>query len=309
MILVTGAGGFIGRRLVSQLHSHGLKVLPLHRAESAAVRVDRLEADLTRMDHISALRNVRPVPETVVHLAGHIEISLRPDEGGLSASPLPGKEDIGRIYSSNVMATANLLDFCLDLGVRHMVFASSQAVYGMPVSDVINEKVPCAPLEHYAASKVCCESLLQVGARQGMAVTVLRFPGVYSPERRNGIVYGFFRSAFSEKKIRVMANVPLPLDVIYIDDVVNGFEKAVLYGGNHFLCLNMGTGEPCSLDLLADAVAKLIPGCSVEHSQIPQPVVRLDSSLAYHILGWQAKPQSDRLRYMEEQLRYDLTGC
>lgn len=298
MILVTGAGGFIGRRLLSYFTLHGLEVKPLYRSEQVKICSDRWEADLTRPEHISFLKEAKVKPTTVVHLAGHINIALQPNPDDPTAPPIPGRGDISRIYKENVLATANLLDFCLDVNVKHLIFASSQAVYGVPMTDTITEESPCKPLEHYANSKLCCEQLLQVGARHGIAVTVLRFPGVFSEDRRNGIVYEYCRAALHKKRITVNADIPLPLDVIYIDDVVDGFYKAVKHGGNGWLCLNLATGEPCNLNLLADAIAQLVPQCQVEYSKTPQPIVCMDPSRAYATLGWRAAPRNERLQLM-----------
>lgn len=296
MILVTGAGGFIGRRLVSRFASNELEVMPLYRSEHVRMCSDRWEADLTRSEHISLLKEARDKPTTVIHLGGYINIVLQPNPDDPTARPIPGMSDISRIYKENVLATANLLDFCLDTNVEHIIFASSQAVYGMPITEIITEESPCRPLEHYANSKLCCEQLLQVGARQGTSVTVLRFPGVFSEERRNGVVYEYCKAALHKKKITVSADIPLPLDVIYIDDVVNGFYKAVLHGGDGWLCLNLATGEHCSLNVLADAVAQLVPQCQVEYSKIPQPIICMNPSRAHATLGWRAVPQRERLR-------------
>jgi nucleoside-diphosphate-sugar epimerase len=242
-------------------------------------------------------------PETVIHLAGCVSIALQASPGDPASAPLPGKEDVARNYAVNVGATANVLDYCLHIGVRHLIFASSQAIYGMPQTEILTEDSPCAPLEHYAASKLCCECLLQVGARQGVAVTVLRFPGVFGEERKNGVVYKYCQAAISSKKISVIAHFPLPFDVIHIDDVVDGIEKVVQYGGHDWTCLNLAYGEPCNVNLLADEIAELVPGCQVEHSKIPQPVVQMDVQRTVAALGWRPQPRRKRLASMLEIVR------
>jgi len=184
------------------------------------------------------------------------------------------------------------------VGVGHLVFASSQTVYGMPGTEIITEESPCAPLEHYAASKVCCEKLLQIGVRQGIAVTVLRLPGIYSEERRDGVVYGFCKSALQKRKINVRADFPLPIDVIHIDDVIGAIEKTIYFGGLQWNCLNISTGEACSLNILADSIAELIPGCEVNFSGVTQPIVCMDSSKAHSALGWRAVSRRERLSTM-----------
>lgn len=303
MILVTGAGGFIGKRLVSHFSLRGFEVVPLYRSKKPRIGNDSWEIDLTRPDHIAIVKNSDKKPDTVIHLAGYIDIVLQVDNSTFPGVPIPGVIDIPKIYSGNVTTTANILDICLHLGVKHIIFASSQTVYGMPVTGAFTEESPCAPLEHYANSKVCCEQILRIGTRQGIAVTVLRFPGVYSEERKSGAVYKFCRSAIYDKRISVKSNVPIPFDVLYIDDIIDGFEKALGHGGENWLCLNISTGEPCSLNLLADAVAELVPGCRVEYSKVTQPVVQMDSSRAFAVLGWKARLRRERLQFILDGIR------
>lgn len=297
-ILLTGAGGFLGTHLAEHLASIGMDVIPVFRAAVCKVGSGRWEADLTRPDHILQLREAEVIPDVVIHLAGHIEIALEPDPVSASMPPVPGKENIHELYNSNIMTTANILDYCLHKGVRHIIYASSQTVYGMPAATKITEEFPCVPLDHYASSKLCGEHLLKVGTKQGVSVTALRFPGLYGEKRSSGVVYNFCRSALAKKEIRVDAAMPLPFDVIHVDDVAAAIGKAAGFHGNGWMCLNVATGEPCNLNLLADAVAELVPGCGLKYSAIPQPVVCMDSSKADAVLGWKALPRRERLTAM-----------
>ncbi len=299
MILITGAGGFIGQYLHVRLVDMGQHVMPLYHASRPQVSDHQWACDLTCPEHLAELKKAAKVPKTIIHLAGHVEIVLRAEPYLQDAAPLPGKENISKIYYTNVGATANLLDFCLSTGVGHFIFASSQSVYGMPQSCPLTEETPCKPLEHYAMSKLCCEQLLQIGARQELAVTTLRLPGVFSEARRSGVVFGFCQQAARSGQICVEADYPLPLDVVHLEDAVDAFIKAVAYGGQEDgLCLNIATGEPCSLNLLAETIASFVPGCQVEPSKISQPIVQMDSKRAEAVLGWKAQPQSVRLANM-----------
>jgi nucleoside-diphosphate-sugar epimerase len=305
MILITGAGGFIGQYLQLKLVDMGLHVMPLYHAARPQVLDHQWECDLTCPEHLAELKKAVKVPKTVIHLAGHVEIALRAKPHVEGAPPLPGKEDISKIYDTNVGATANLLDFCLSTGVRHLIFASSQSVYGMPQSCPLTEETPCEPLEHYAMSKLCCEQLLQVGARQGLMVTILRFPGVFSKARQSGVVFQFCQQAVRAGQIYVKADYPLPLDVIHIEDVVDAFIKAVSWGGQQGkICMNISTGEPCSLNLLAETIASLVPACRVVHTQTPQPIVSMDPIRAETLLGWKAQPQRYRLAAILDSIKH-----
>lgn len=303
MILITGAGGFLGNHLIKRLVSAGFDVVPLYRCSQVKIRDNRWEADLSNPKHIAQLQNVRLVPHTVVHLAGHIDISLKPNPLSPMMPPLPGKEDIYALYNENVLTTANVLAYCLYSGVKHIIHASTQAVYGMPSDERLTEDSVCRPIEHYAASKICSESVLKVGAQQGMSVSVLRFPGLYDENRREGTVYRFCMSALQKWRIHVKADIPLPIDVIHVEDVVDAFEKTIYFNGKDWTCLNISTGEPCNLNILADSIAELVPGCEVEHAVITQPVICMDSTNAYSILGWKAIPRRKRLSLMIDSLK------
>lgn len=303
MILVTGAGGFLGSHLVEHLKSMGLNVVPLYHGSEVKITDDRWDADLSSIDHFKKLYEAAQTPDTVIHLAGHIDISLKANPVSPLMPPIPGNEDIQKLYLANVMATVNVLDYCLQKDVKHIIYASSQTVYGTPSSERLTEEAPCIPLEYYAASKLCGEQLLKIATRQGIAVTSLRFPGLYGEKRSSGVVYNYCMSALRNGEIHVEANIPLPIDVIHIDDVVTAIEKVVNFHGNGWTCLNIATGEPCNLNLLADSIAELVPGCKLLYSVIPQPVVCMDASKAYAILEWRALSRRERLSHMINKLR------
>ena len=92
MILVTGAGGFIGRHLVEHFKSIGLNVVPLYHGSEVKILHNEWEADLSRIEHIQKLREVAQIPHTIIHLAGHIDISLKTNPASPLMPPIPGKK-------------------------------------------------------------------------------------------------------------------------------------------------------------------------------------------------------------------------
>lgn len=305
MILITGAGGFIGSSLVTRLAEQGFDVTGLLRSEIFRKEADHIFLDLTSDEHLKLLKNLDIQPDTLIHLAGHIQIALKPDKNDASRPPLAGDEDLPALYRSNLLSTVNLIEYCKHAGVKHMIFASSQAVYGLPSMERVTEETPCKPLEHYALSKACCERALCLAASDSMAVTVYRFPGVYSEKRESGTVFRFCRSATKTKTIRVTADLPLPFDVIHIDDVLDAFLCAVTSKPQGFEIYNIATGEPNSLNLLADRIAGLVEGCRVEHAVCPQPVICMDPEKAYRRFGWRATPSTVRLRQVLDAADHD----
>jgi nucleoside-diphosphate-sugar epimerase len=85
-------------------------------------------------------------------------------------------------------------------------------------------------------------------------------------------------------------------------DLIPAIEKAIDFGGSGYSCLNISTGEPCSINILADDISDLVPGCRVSYADVPQPVVRLDPARADTILGWRALPRRVRLQSMIQSI-------
>jgi len=304
MILITGAGGFIGKCLTAHCKNIGIPHVPLYKSNDVKICEDGWHLDLTDRGHFDLLnKELEEFPDKIVHLAGSTDIALKKNQNDPFGRPQPGRQNIYSTYYTNLISTINLVSFCRKNNIKHFIFASSQTVYGLPQNDALTEESGCHPIEHYAASKLCNEIILEVASRQGLKVTVLRFPGVYGEEKKSGVVYNFCKSALIDRKINVVTEFPLPIDVIHIHDVVAAFIKAIHHQEEGFTCLNVSTGEQCSLNLLADSIAALVPGCEVHCSGVPQPTVCMDSSKANSVLGWRAVSHHERLSTMIRNLQ------
>ena len=96
--------------------------------------------------------------DTVMHFAAHIQV---PES---VANPL-------KYYRNNTASTRTLLECCVDAGVKHFVFSSTAAVYGMPAGGIAEESSPTVPINPYGWSKLMSEQML----RDVAAVTPLRY--------------------------------------------------------------------------------------------------------------------------------------
>ena len=96
--------------------------------------------------------------DTVMHFAAH---TIVPESVAL---PL-------KYYGNNTCATRNLLQCCLENGVKNFVFSSTAAVYGMPDQDYAAEDSPTRPINAYGTSKLMSEWML----RDVAAVNPLRY--------------------------------------------------------------------------------------------------------------------------------------
>jgi len=158
-ILVTGAAGFLGGRLIAALLS-GRPGLPITRIVAADTspgpnndtRVDCRTGTITDADFIASIvgRDVDMVYHLAAVLSGQAESEF----------------DLG--MQVNVDATRSLLEACRRLKkAPRFVFASSIAVFGGPLPDVVPEDMVVRPHSSYGAEKAIAEFLVNEYSRRG----------------------------------------------------------------------------------------------------------------------------------------------
>ena len=165
-ILVTGGAGYIGSHVVLQLRARGERVVVLDDL-SRGFRQAVLDAPLI-VGQVGDRATVAPLldqyaVDTVMHFAAY---TIVPES---VADPL-------KYYGNNSCATRTLLECCLGAGVRHFVFSSTAAVYGIPASGVAGEDTPTAPINPYGASKLVSEWMLaSVAQASALRYAALRY--------------------------------------------------------------------------------------------------------------------------------------
>jgi len=170
VILVTGADGFIGTRLCSELQKRGCSVRgtlwqPASLPDGCeSVVID----DISRAtDWSAALQGV----DTIIHLAARVHVM---DDN--TVNPL---EEFRKV---NVAGTERLAKQAAAAGVRRMVFMSSVKVNGEGRQEPHTEADPPDPEDAYGVSKQEAEDMLRRVAKEtGLEVVIIRSPLVYGP--------------------------------------------------------------------------------------------------------------------------------
>ncbi|KEZ78268.1 NAD-dependent epimerase/dehydratase family protein [Salinisphaera hydrothermalis] len=187
-ILFTGGSGKAGRHVVPYLLDRGHTVVNIDRTPLDDPRVHNLVADitdagqmfnaLTAYAHLGELdeANGGPKPfDAVVHFAAIPRILVTPDN---------------ETYRVNAVGTYNVLEAATKLGVRKIVFASSETTYGICFAEgevkpdflPVTEDHPTDPIDSYAMSKVCNEATARAFAkRSGADIYGLRIGNVIEP--------------------------------------------------------------------------------------------------------------------------------
>ncbi|GGN09649.1 GDP-mannose 4,6-dehydratase [Terrabacter tumescens] len=162
--LVTGVSGFTGRHLARRLLADGWSVTGTVRSRSA--EMDGVEERQIDVDDWRGLRalvaEVRP--DVVYHLAAVVDTVTTPD--------------LARLYRTNTIGTAAVLDAVSRSGTASRVLVASSAfAYGRVThgADKIHEDTPLAPITAYGASKAAAEAISQQWWRQtGVDLVVAR---------------------------------------------------------------------------------------------------------------------------------------
>jgi nucleoside-diphosphate-sugar epimerase len=185
-IFFTGGSGKAGKHVAPFLAEQGHQVtnadlLRLGHPDVADLRVDLTDigetysalAGLARFDELELA--AKPAYDAVVHFAAVPAILLTSE---------------AKTYATNVLSTYNVLEAATRLGIRKVIFASSETTYGVcfaqgerrPVYVPVDEEHPTVPEDSYAMSKVANEvTARSFQARTGADIYGLRINNVIEP--------------------------------------------------------------------------------------------------------------------------------
>jgi nucleoside-diphosphate-sugar epimerase len=173
-LLVTGASGFLGSRVVDLALHAGWQVRAFDR--SPRTQIEGVETFVGDIGDSALLRKAIEGVTAIVHAAGLAHVFG------------PSALDSARFNAVNELGTANVVDAALKEGVSHIILVSSVSVYGDYLGARCDETVPCYPKGPYAMSKWKGE----LRATERMAdergfLTILRFATIYGEGDRGNV--------------------------------------------------------------------------------------------------------------------------
>lgn len=254
-VLVTGAGGFIGNRLLETLVQSGAHVTAFlrytSRADLGLLRflppeilsdIELIHGDLRDFDAVErATRNL----DLVFHLGALISIPY---------SYLHPVETV----ETNVMGTLSVLQACRANNFK-LIHTSSSEVYGTALRVPIDEDHPLQGQSPYSASKIGADKLVEsYGRAYGIQTVTVRPFNTYGPgQSTRAVIPTIITQALTRPTIH-LGNLAATRDFTYVDDTVNGFLKAAMLSEMDGEIYNLGTGTEISIGDLAHQIIALI---------------------------------------------------
>ena len=300
-ILVTGGAGYIGSHVARQLGERGENIVTLDNLStgfrSSVLYGDLVIGDTGDMTLVSQLLAEREV-DTVLHFAAHIVV---PES---VADPL-------KYYRNNTANTRNLLECCVAAGVKHFIFSSTAAVYGIPEGGEASEDTPTCPINPYGWSKLMSEQMLRnVGAVTPLRYVALRYfnvagadpqgrIGQATPEATHLVKVACEHVVGKRAGLSIFGtDYDTPdgtciRDYIHVEDLAAAHLKALDYlrQGGASTTLNCGYGRGFSVRQVLDKVAE-VAGQELVVEEAPRrpgdpPVLVATAGKIRDTLGWQ----------------------
>ncbi len=300
-VVITGGAGFIGKKLASALLARGT-------LETASGRqtIERLTLfDVVRAEGLAEDARLTSIAGNITDFA-EVHRAIRDDVGGVfhlaAIVSANAEEDFDLGMRVNLEGTRHVLEACraLPQPVR-LVFASSVAVYGGDMPDVLDDGTILTPQTSYGAQKAIGELLLSDYSRKGFVDgRALRLPTiVVRPGRPNRAASTFASSIIREPLAGQEAICPVERDAaMYIlsprrvvDALIRAFElPADAFGMTRMLTL---PGITVSIGEMVDALEK-VAGKRVAARVKWQP----DPTIQKIVAGWPTAFDARRARGM-----------
>jgi len=302
-ILIVGGAGFVGSHTAKLVAASGRTPVIFDNLSSGhrwALKWGAFEegdlADRAAIDRVLARHQV----EAVIDFAAHIEV------GESVRNPR-------KYFRNNLVNTLNLLDAMVDRGIKDIVFSSTAAVYGDPLSVPIPEDHRLLPVNPYGESKLFVERTLRwYGEAYGLRWSALRYFNAagadpegeigedHSPESH--LIPLAIRAALGQRgELQVFGtDYPTPdgtalRDYVHVVDLAGAHLLALahLAAGKGSFAANIGVGQGHSVREVIDTVEKVsgraVPRREAARRPGDAPALVADARRAADLLGFRPR--------------------
>lgn len=318
-VLVSGGAGYIGSHLCWLLADQGEEFvvvdnLSTGREFAIPPQGELIVGDVGDMELIANVIKQHNV-DAVVHFAGSIVV---PES---VSDPL-------KYYKNNTANSRNLIEVCVENGVKHFIFSSTATVYGEPKKNPVTEDFPFAPFNPYGTSKVMTEMMLKdVAFAHDFDYVALRYFNVAGadPKKRTGqstpnathLLKIANQVALGQREYLEIFGEDYDTpdgtgvrDYIHVSDLAEAHWSALQYlrSGGEAIALNCGYGKGFSvrevIETLEQVIGRKLPVKTGPRRPGDIGSIIADNTKIKSLLGWE--PKYDDLKgIVESALRWE----
>ena len=287
-ILVTGGAGFIGSHVVDRYRAHGHTVAVLDdlsrgKRENVPSGVPLYAVNMCDLPEAKRVFT-QFQPEVLNHHAAQIDVRKSVADPAYDA----------RI---NIIGSLNLLQLCLEFGVKKVIFASTGgAIYGEQEAFPAGEDHPTRPVSPYGVAKLAVEKYLYFYRIEHRLPSIcLRYANVYGPRQdpmgEAGVVSIFSHKLLSGTQPIIYGDGEQTRDYVFVGDVAEANVCALNYDGSD--TFNIGTGFETDVNKLFEVLNELTGGEEKPNHGPALPGEQrrsaIDATRAGDYLGWKPR--------------------
>ena len=286
-ILVLGASGFVGRRLVTALAEAGHGVFALTRRTPAPAYPANVEVITASLDNSTLIEGLLSTCKAVFHVASDSTPGTTASQPALEAG-------------LNLLPTLRFLESLQQFRNVPLVYLSSGgAIYKPHEACGLTESSYAEPPSYYGAGKIAIENFINAFACQhnGRAL-ILRPSNFYGPGQHFrsgfGLIPTLFRHVINKTPLQIWGDGEIVRDYLFMDDFLSLCLAIVdsNFAFSRFEVCNVGSGTGHSINQVV-ALVEEITGTKLERKYLPSRNVDLkrivlDSSKARQLFGWEA---------------------
>jgi nucleoside-diphosphate-sugar epimerase len=261
-VFVTGATGFIGGHVVSQLRARGDDVVCLVRSPEKAGELTELGCELVQGDLAdeAAIRAGMRGADAMIHGAAVYEVGIP-------------KSERTAMYEANVLGTETVLRSALDEQIPRVVYISTVGAFGNTHGQVVDESYVHPGDSHtsyYEETKVQAHQIAKrLISEEGLPCVIVQPGGVYGPDDHSAI--GTQINQFLAGRMPMIAFPELGMNMVHVDDVATGVLLALDKGevGESYVI----GGQITTMRELIETVAK-VSGKKAPKRAMPTPMLK-----------------------------------
>ncbi len=206
-------------------------------------------------------------------------------------------------YQNTYTTTFNILECMRLFGVKRLFFASTSAVYGEKIGEILTEiTADLRPVSYYGGSKLGAEAIISAFSYMNDFETlVFRFPNVVGPRLTHGVIFDFIKKLEKNNtELEILGDGTQCKPYIYVTDLVEAIEKYMITNVKGMTIYNLGVEGATTVTKIADIICEKLGLTGVKYNYTggnvgwrgDVPRFQYDLSKIY-ATGWRASYSSD----------------